>query len=321
MLVHQTFRFELDPNDATRSALASHAGAARFAYNWGLALVVEGLAARRALRVLALRQGASPGEGEGWADDVLGPVLWTLPALRRRWNRAKAEVAPWWAENSKEAYNSGLDALARALDGWSGSRRGARKGPKVGFPRRKKHQARRSFRITTGSFGVVDARHVRLPRIGVIRTKEPTAKLTQRLGAGSARILSATVSEVAGRWYVSFGCEVDRAPKALAHSGAVVGVDVGVRSPAVLSTGEVVANRCHLGRYQRRMARLQGELAAGGGQDRAAARRSAGRPAGAVWPGPTRGWPPLGATGCTSSPPPWPPATAPWWSRTSTPPA
>jgi putative transposase len=41
----------------------------------------------------------------------------------------------------------------------------------------------------------------------------------------------------------------------------VVGVDIGVHSLAVLSTGVVVANPRHLGRYQRRMARLQAELA------------------------------------------------------------
>lgn len=34
MVVYQAFRFELDPNDVARSALASHAGAASFAYNW-----------------------------------------------------------------------------------------------------------------------------------------------------------------------------------------------------------------------------------------------------------------------------------------------
>jgi IS605 OrfB family transposase len=208
-----------------------------------------------------VRQGARPGEAERWADEVLGPLPWTLPALRRSWNRAKAQVAPWWAENSKEAYNSGLDALARALDGWSRSRRGMRQGPKVGFPRFRKRGARRSFRVTTGSFGVVDGRHVRLPRIGVIRSKEPTAKLVAQLSAGTTRVLSATVSEVAVRWYISFGCEVDRAPKAPAQPGAVVGVDIGVRSLAVLSTGEVVANPRHLGRYQRRMGRLQGTLA------------------------------------------------------------
>ena len=154
MLVHQAYRFEMDPNNTTRSALASHAGAARFAYNWGLDLVINRLSARRALVVLAIRSGASRVEAEAWADDLLGPLPWTLPALRRAWNQAKAEVAPWWAENSKESYNSGLDALARALDAWSKSRRGRRKGRAVGFPRFKtKSTARRSFRVTTGASG------------------------------------------------------------------------------------------------------------------------------------------------------------------------
>jgi transposase len=210
MLVTQAFRFELDPNDKCRSKLASHAGAARFAYNWGVSLVSNHLAGRRALVVLAMRQGAGRKDAECWADGLLGPVPWTLPALRRPWNRAKAEVAPWWAENSKECYSSGLDALARGLDAWSKSRRGTRKGRRVGFPRFKAKHARRSFRVTTGAFGVTDSRHVRLPRIGVIRTKEPATKLAGLLGASAARVLSATVAESAGRWYVSFGVEVDR---------------------------------------------------------------------------------------------------------------
>ncbi len=45
MLVYQAYRFELDPNNHARSVLASHAGAAQFAYNWGLDLVSNHLAA------------------------------------------------------------------------------------------------------------------------------------------------------------------------------------------------------------------------------------------------------------------------------------
>ncbi len=81
--------------------------ARRFAFNWGLALVKERLEARA--------------RGE----DV--EVPWTLAALRREWNRQKHRVAPWWRENSKEAYASGLDGLARALQNWSKSRQGERK--------------------------------------------------------------------------------------------------------------------------------------------------------------------------------------------------
>ena len=111
----QAFRFELDPNNEARSALASHAGAARFAFNWGLALIKDRLDARRVLEALAVRQGASTAGAAVWAAGLAGPVRWTLPALRRAWNQAKDQVAPWWAANSKEAYNAGLDALARAL--------------------------------------------------------------------------------------------------------------------------------------------------------------------------------------------------------------
>ncbi|MGH9179301.1 MAG: IS607 family element RNA-guided endonuclease TnpB, partial [Acidimicrobiales bacterium] len=206
---------------------------------------------------------------------LVGPVPWTLPALRRRWNAAKAEVAPWWAQNSKEAYSSGLDALARALKGFFDSRSGERKGRRVGFPRFHRRGSRRSYRITTGAFGVVDAHHVRLPRIGAVRTKEPTTKLAERLGEGSARILSVTVSEIAGRWYVSFGCRVERPEAEPARTDVVVGVDIGVRSLAVVSTGEVVANPKHASRYARRMARLQRRCSRrqGPGRGRAPSRR------------------------------------------------
>jgi putative transposase len=190
--VLQAYKFALDPTPRTHGSLASHTGAALFAYNWGLELVTTRLDQRKA------------------GEDVQVP--WTLPELRREWNRAKHEVAPWWAENSKEAYNSGLDALARALKNWSDSRNGRRKGPRMGFPcRKKKRRARVACRFTTGQIKVLpDRKHVQLPRIGVIRTHESTRKLARRLENGTARILSATISRQGDRWYVSFTVEVQR---------------------------------------------------------------------------------------------------------------
>jgi putative transposase len=274
---HQAFRFELDPADVTSSALASHAGGARFAHGWGLALVKSRLDQAARITERALAEGATAREAEALARTVRVP--WSLASLRREWNQAKARVAPWWAENSKECYNSGLDSLARALDAWLKSRRGERKGPKMGFPQPKGKRSRRSFRITTGAFGVIDERHIRLPRIGVIRTKEPTAKLLRQLGAGTARILSATVSQTAGRWYVSFGCEVQREqPEHNKASGQVVGVDIGVSALAVLSTGEMVPNPKHLSRYQRRITRRQHELSRRHGPEK-------GRPPSKRWAG------------------------------------
>lgn len=56
MRVHQALRFELDPSNATRGALASHTGASRFAYNWGLALVKARLGQREQIRLAGLRE-------------------------------------------------------------------------------------------------------------------------------------------------------------------------------------------------------------------------------------------------------------------------
>jgi Helix-turn-helix domain len=39
VVTHQAFRFALDPTAVQRRALASHCGAARFAFNWALDLV------------------------------------------------------------------------------------------------------------------------------------------------------------------------------------------------------------------------------------------------------------------------------------------
>jgi putative transposase len=44
--VLQAYRFALDPTPRQQRALASHCGAARVAYNWGLQLVQERLEQR-----------------------------------------------------------------------------------------------------------------------------------------------------------------------------------------------------------------------------------------------------------------------------------
>jgi len=74
------------------------------------------------------------------------------------WNRAKHQAAPWWADNSKEAYSSGLDGLARALKNWSDSRNGRRKGCPVGFPRFKRRGRRDACQFTTGAIRVLGDR-------------------------------------------------------------------------------------------------------------------------------------------------------------------
>jgi putative transposase len=264
----QAYRFALDLTPTQERALLAHAGAARVAHNWALA------------RVKAVMDQRAAERSYGVPDDLLTPaVSWSLPALRRAWNAAKGEVAPWWAECSKEAYNTGLDALARGLKNWADSRSGKRAGRPVGFPRFKsKRRTVPSVRFTTGTIRVEpDRKHVVLPRLGRLKTHESARKLARRLEAGTARILSATVRRDSGRWHVAFCVEVERAQRTPARVGSVVGVDVGIKHLAVLSTGELVPNPRHLNQAQSRLRALGRALSRKVGPDRRTGRRPSNR--------------------------------------------
>ena len=214
----QAYRFALDPAPAQARVLASHCGAARKAFNEGLAQVKRCLDQREAER------------SYGVPDELLTEVPWSLPALRRWWNLHKDELAPWWADNSKEAYSSGLDALARGLKQWSASRSGKRRGPRIGFPRfRSRRRSRVSCRFTTGAIRVGDGTHVVLPRIGRVKTHERTTALLDQVTAGQARVLAATVSFDGRRWYCAFTVETSREPGRPAHIGAGPGASGGGR--------------------------------------------------------------------------------------------
>ncbi|MDX3658772.1 IS607 family element RNA-guided endonuclease TnpB [Streptomyces sp. ID05-26A] len=254
----QAYRFALDPGPALERALRSHCGGQRRAFNWGLARVKANLDQRAAEKTYDLSE-----------TQLTPSVSWSAYGLRKDWNQAKDMVAPWWAENSKEAYSSGLANLATALGNWADSRKGTRKGRGLGFPRFKGKRAGLSCRFTTGAFGLAeDRRHVKLPRIGLVRTHESTRKLARHVARGTARIRSATVSYRCGRWFVAFSVEITRADPAPVRPGSVVGVDLGVTSLAVLSTGETVANPRHLDVARRELRRLQRQAARRTGPDR-----------------------------------------------------
>ena len=247
----RAYLFALDPTEDQAQSFRSHCGAQRVAYNWCLARVRANWAQRSAERTYGL------------TGDQLTPWINTSAyGLRKAWNAAKPVVAPWWAENSKEAYASGCANLAAAL----GNRRAGR----ARMPRFKsKHRARLTCRFTTGAFGLgPDRRHVQLPVIGMVRTHESTRKLARKVDAGAARIRSATLSHQRGRWHVSFSVELPDVEPAPRDGGRVVGVDLGIKHLAVLSTGESVPNPRHLDHAQRELRRAQRRCARRRGPDR-----------------------------------------------------
>jgi putative transposase len=113
MLVHQAFRYELAPTPAQRAALTNHAGAARWAWNWGLAVRRKAWQRRRQ----------------------------TLNAmdLHRLLNRLKRTARYGWLyEVSTCAPQEALRDLDRAYANWWRSRK---QGRRVGRPRLRRRAA------------------------------------------------------------------------------------------------------------------------------------------------------------------------------------
>jgi hypothetical protein len=81
----------------------------------------------------------------------------------------------------------------------------------------------------------------RCPGSLVVRTHESTRKRARHVERGTARIRSATVSHRGGRWWWSLSVVIQRTDPAPVRPSSVIGV-VGIKSLAVLSTGEVIAN-------------------------------------------------------------------------------
>lgn len=214
------FVFEVTwPNDPeAASRIRSQFGARRFAYNWALARVKADMDPKK-------------------VDPTHASVPWNLYALRKRFNAEKHAIAPWWKENSKEAYSTGVADLCTALKNFSDATTGWRKGRAAGFPRFKaRRNDRARVRFSTGVMKVEpDRRTITLPVVGALRSKESTRRLERLVGTGKARILNATLSERWGRLFVSFSCVVEAHPYPAPTKGGRVGVDLGLRVLATIA--------------------------------------------------------------------------------------
>jgi putative transposase len=200
MELRKAYKFELDPNNRVRTLLAKHAGTARFAWNWSLHRRIERFQTQ---------------EGKEKFTNAI--------AEHREVNARKGPDFPWMYEVSKCAPQEALRDLDKAFKAfWS------RRSEGVGFPKfKKKHKSKDSFRL----YGSIEpqTRYIKLPKLGTIRTKE---KINGRV---SGKILSATVSRVADRWFVSVNT-VEVVTDPMPIQGPKAGVDLGILSFATVSS-------------------------------------------------------------------------------------
>lgn len=171
---------------------------------------------------------------------------------KKRFNALKIEQYPWLAEYPYRIVAYAFDDLDKAYQNFF--RRVKAGNEKAGFPKFKnRHTSSKSF--CTGGLGDTrfESGRVKLPRIGWVNLAEKGYVPIE-----GAKLNRATLSEKAGEWFISAQMEVaDLAPVAL---DGVVGVDLGVKSLAVVSDGATFDNPKTLAAHERRLARLQREL-------------------------------------------------------------
>jgi len=222
----QAFSFALDPSPEQVQVLARQFGGRRYAFNWAVLQLTDGIEAYRS----------------GLADPGGAPP--SFYGLRRRWNQVKAAEcvdaqtgAVWWPEISKEAFADGIRGAVDAYWRWHKSRNGELGGRRAGFPRfkRKGRDADR-FTVTTGTMRVnPDRQSVTLPKVGRVATCENTRRLERLIRLGRARVLAVTVRRRGTRIFAVFRVLVSRRPRTPAAPESVVGVDVGVRRLATVA--------------------------------------------------------------------------------------
>ena len=148
-------------------------------------------------------------------------------AIAREFTALKATEFAWCYDFSSTATSDAFVNLKEAFSNFFSSRKGARKGAKMGFPKFKRASDPRSFTATTKpKDAVFSGKKIKLPKIGWV-------KMTEELRfSGTAKRV--TISERAGEWFASILVETP-APEKLMQTEESVGVDLGVKSFAVLS--------------------------------------------------------------------------------------
>jgi len=143
--------------------------------------------------------------------------------IRKKLNAIKKEEFPWMSEVSHNASSETIRNLGKGFDAFFAKR--------CGYPKFKKKGIHDSAYVADGINLKIKNKTIRLPRIGEIRMREALRF--------EGKLISATVSKEANRWYVSVIVDVPDLITVHQDRG-IVGVDLGITTLATLSTGEKI---------------------------------------------------------------------------------
>ena len=225
MQIIRAYKTELDPTDKQRTAFLQCAGTSRFVFNWGLATWQQ------------------------WYEDGKKPSAYSL---RKHFNAIKAEQCPWIYDIPYAVTEASFQNLDAAFKNFF--RRVKQGDDKAGYPKFKRRSGNKSFQLKSTR---IEHGQVRLTHIGWVRLKEhgyiPCSDRGIKFGT------YATVSERAGRWYISVLTK-ETVADPTNDSVLTVGIDFGLKTLAVLSNGETFPNPHALIVAEQKLSRLQREL-------------------------------------------------------------
>lgn len=222
-----TYKFRLYPNKAQEQLIQRTFGCARFVYNYFLA--------ERKKR---------------YEEDKTTLSCYDCVSLLTQLKHR--DEYSWLSAVDVFALHTAIADLDAAYQNFF---RGLKKGQAVGYPKfkckRDRNKSYKSRNIRT-HIRILDEKHIQLPKLGAVRC------VVSREVQG--RILNATVSQTpSGKYFVSLCCtEVEKSP--LPPTGALVGLDMGLKDFAVSSDGIKYENPHFFQKAEKRLALLQRRL-------------------------------------------------------------
>jgi putative transposase len=162
----------------------------------------------------------------------------------------KTEERGWLATVSNIPLQQSVADLGVAYKNFFNSLKGKRKGKRVGTPKFKKKTGRQSARFRIGGFSI-KGNSVYLAKIGDV-----SPIWSRELPSTPSSVT--VVKDAANRYFLSFVVEVE--PVQVEPKNQSIGIDLGIKTFAVMSNGEMVKSPDYL-RLDKRLRRKQKQLA------------------------------------------------------------
>ena len=163
--------------------------------------------------------------------------------LDKLFNSVKKQEFPFVCEVSKCCTQTAFANLGRAYKNFFDRR--------AKYPKFKKKGVHDSFGLDNLNFQI-EGNHIKLAKMQPMRMAEPLRF--------DGKIMSGTVSCVAGKWYISIAVDVQK-DMTFPKTGKFVGVDLGLKDIAITSDGYKFANPRWIHKSEKKLKRLNRELA------------------------------------------------------------